>query len=620
MCGISGILHYGECPDAEKRVHRMALSIAHRGPDDSGYYISSDIALGFRRLSIVDLAMGTQPMRNEDASVWVVFNGEIYNHRELRRELEAAGHVFMTDHSDTEVLVHGWEQWKDRLFGRLNGMFACAIWDEKERELVIARDRYGIKPVYLTPLPGGGVVFGSEVRALHSSGLTRKAFDASATLEYFTLMNNWNGRTPFRNVRLLRPGTFERFRENGSFRNTYWSASYKRSYSRNLEKASGEFAEILQGALRRQLAADVPVMAYLSGGIDSSAITSGAHKIDPVVRAYSCIFDLDNVGVDRFVDEREFSRAVAEKLNIERVEFMVPQDALINNLDATIAALEYPRMGMAYVNYLIARRVARDAKVVLSGTGGDEVTGGYVGRYAIVPRVAPASFMRRMVKCLRSARQGRQTPKDPFTIYRASLNVPIAAALIRDAFTPEFLQAASGFDALVAIEEAIASAPSRDPWDVVMHVDLTTYLSGLLVLEDKLSMVHSLEARVPLLDNELVDYLLDIDWSLLSDGTSGKILFREAVRPLVPEAIYQKPKMGFGPPDASWYRGTLRRWIEEQLSESTVRRRGVLQYSFVRRILNEHFEEKANHVALIWCLLSFESWCKQHGAYGGALH
>jgi asparagine synthase (glutamine-hydrolysing) len=428
-------------------------------------------------------------------------------------------------------------------------------------------------------------------------------------------MNNWKGRTPFRDVRLLSPGTFERFTRNGHSRGTYWSASYNRVYSRSLPEASGEFGEILKVALRRQLAADVPVMTYLSGGIDSSAIASAAHKIDPVVRAYSCIFDLENVGADSFVDEREFSRAVAKNLDIERVELTVKQDALASNLDATIAALEYPRMGMAYVNYLIARRVAQDAKVVLSGTGGDEVTGGYVGRYAIVPR--PASPALRIARWFRSIRQGKLSSADPFALYRASLNVPVSAQLIPEAFTPEFLRAAAGFDPVTAIGDAINAVPSRDPWDVVMHVDLTTYLPGLLVLEDKLSMAHSLESRVPLLDNELVDYLLNVDWKLLTDGSTGKMLFREAVRPLVPDSIYRKPKMGFGPPDASWYRGILRPWIEEQLSEPRIKRRGVLRPAFVRRILDEHFDEKANHVALIWCLLSFESWCRQHGAYGG---
>ena len=224
-----------------------------------------------------------------------------------------------------------------------------------------------------------------------------------------------------------------------------------------------------------------------------------AHRIDTGVRAYSCIFNLDGVGDDRFVDEREFSRAVAQALAIERVELEVPQDALVHTLDSTIHALEYPRMGMAYVNYLIARRVAADAKVVLSGTGGDEITGGYVGRYGLVPRQL----------ITRNSDPGdTESAVDPFSVYRTMLNVPIPAHELAEAFTPEFLAAAGGFDPLDVIRDTIESAPADDPWDVLMYVDATTYLHGLLVLEDKISMIHSLETRVPLLDNEVVDYML----------------------------------------------------------------------------------------------------------------
>jgi asparagine synthase (glutamine-hydrolysing) len=618
MCGISGILHFGNFPDADERVRRMAASIVHRGPDGDGFYSTPEISLGFRRLAIVDLATGHQPMRNENGRVWVVFNGEIYNHRELRQELASAGHDFMTDHSDTEVLVHGWEQWGERLFERLNGMFACAIWDQNQRELIIARDRYGIKPVYIATLADSSVVFGSEVRCLHASGLVPKTFDAAAVLEYFTLMNNWDGRTPFQNVRLVQPGTIERYRSEGQSQKKYWSFSYNRCRTPTAAQAAGEFGEILQGAVRRQLAADVPVMTYLSGGIDSSAITAAAHRIDPHVRAYSCIFDLENVGADKFVDERKYSRAVADYLKIDRVELIVEQSSLSARLDATVSAIEYPRMGMAYVNDLIAARVAQDAKVVLSGTGGDEVTGGYVGRYAIVPRSQSMSAFQKVRHLLRHLKREKSLSgaDDVFSIYRRALNVPISAELIPLAFASEFLSAAKAFDPVAAIDHAISSAPSRDPWDVVMNMDATTYLPGLLAIEDKLSMAHSLETRVPLLDNELVDYLLETNWSLLSDGETGKILFRDAVRPLVPDEIYRKPKMGFGPPDASWYRGALRSWIEEQLSETRIKRQGVLRYDFVRRILDEHYGGKANHVALIWCMLSFGSWCRQNGAFG----
>jgi asparagine synthase (glutamine-hydrolysing) len=575
----------------------MAASIAHRGPDDDGFWHDGDCALGFRRLSIVDLGGGHQPMTNEDGTVWVVFNGEIYNHRELRRELEARGHRFRTDHSDTEVLVHGWEQWGERLAERLNGMFAFAVWDQRIRTLMLARDRLGIKPLYLATDRNGVVAFGSEVRAIHASGLFDIKADAAGVVEYFSLMNMWGGRTPFQGIAMLPPGCWETIAPGRRKRERYWDFQFTRDRCGTPQQEADVFREILLGAVRRQIAADVPIMAYLSGGIDSSSLTSAAHRLDGGVRAYSCIFDLAGVGDDRFVDEREYSRAVAEELSIARIELEVPQDALTRTLDATIHALEYPRMGMAYVNYLIAERVAMDAKVVLSGMGGDEMTGGYIGRYALVRREGSID--------------------DALRIYRAMMNVPIPTRELAEAFTPEFLAAAGGFDPDEAIRETVASAPSRDPWDVLMYVDARTYLHGLLVLEDKLSMAHSLETRVPLLDNEVIDHLLHVPWAQLSDGETGKILFREAVRPWVPDAVYRKPKMGFGPPDASWYRGPLRDWVESRLAG--LGRRGVLQPAFIRRKLDDHMGGTGNQVALIWCMLSFDSWCRQTGVLGGAI-
>jgi asparagine synthase (glutamine-hydrolysing) len=601
MCGIAGIVHFGQLPDASERVRRMANSIRHRGPDGEGFWCDRDIALGFRRLAIVDLEGGGQPMCNEDGHVWIVFNGEIYNHLALRRELEANGHRFVSNHSDTEVIVHGWEQWGERLPERLNGMFAFAVWDQHRRCLFLARDRHGIKPLYLATTANGAVAFGSEVRALHASGVVPLEADPAAILQYFSLMNLWHGRTPFQGVAMLPPGTCEVITPEHRRRHRYWDFTFPRNRRGDMASEAGAFREVLQAALRRQLAADVPVMTYLSGGIDSSAITAASYRLNAGVRAYSCIFDLNGVGDDRFVDEREFSRTVANDLSIERVELEVPQDALTRTLDATVYALEYPRMGMAYVNYLIAQRVAGDAKVVLSGMGGDEMTGGYVGRYGLVPRtvtgVAPA------------------VGADPFSVYRTVLNVPIPEHERARAFTPEFLAAAGEFSPMELIGDTIASAPSDDPWDVLMYVDATTYLHGLLVLEDKLSMIHSLETRVPLLDNEVVDHLLGVPWSLLSDGVTGKILFREAVRPWVSEAIYTKPKMGFGPPDASWYRGRLRGWVADRLG--SLAERGVLRPDYIRGKFAQHQSGEANWVALIWCLLSFESWCRQTGAFGG---
>lgn len=597
MCGLAGLLHFGRVDEAKQRIKLMTDSIIHRGPDDEGFWVGPDVALGFRRLAIVDIETGAQPMSSADGKIQLIYNGEIYNHLELRAELEKRGHIFRTHHSDTEVLVHGWREWGVRLPEKLNGMFAFAIWDANQRSLFLARDRYGIKPLYLAHTREGALVFGSEVRALFASGLVPKQEDAGAVSDYFGLMNFWHGRTPFRGVELMTPGTWRLVTPSSERSRTYWSFAYNRR-PRNPNQAEEEFRALLLDAVRRQIQADVPVMTYLSGGIDSSSVTAAAHALDPKMRAYSCIFDLDKVGADAFVDERDFSRAVANHLGIDRVELELPQDVMVSQIEHTIGALEYPRMGMAYVIDLIAQRVSQDAKVVLSGMGGDEVTGGYVARYGLVTR-PPV------------------TGADPFSVYRAMLNVTIAEAERLNAFTPDFLRASGNIGTLDIIGDAIRNAPSDDPWDVLMHVDATTYLHGLLVLEDKLSMSHSLETRVPLLDNTLVDYLLETPWDLLCDGETGKILFREAVRPLVPEMVYRKPKMGFGPPDASWYRGRLRPYVESVLSPQRIARRGVFRPEWVANKLAQHMSGEANWVALIWCLMSFEIWCDQTSCFGG---
>ena len=624
MCGVAGVLHRGRLGDAPERVKRMADSLRHRGPDGEGFWCNSDIALGFRRLAIVDLNAGDQPMPNEDGSVQVVFNGEIYNHKELRAELLACGHRFRSRHSDTEVLVHGWEQWGEAMLPRLNGMFAFALWDDKRRELILVRDRLGIKPLYIHELFDGSVVFGSEVRALTASGLTPESHEAAAVLESFSFMNLWGGRTPYTGINLVQPGTIIRFTPERRTERTFWQMTFKRGAAPMSPQArrqqAGEFREILSNAIRSQMVADVPVATYLSGGIDSTAIAAVVHAADKTARAYSCIFDLTGVGTDAAVDERTFSRAAAAHIGIDRAEFMIAQETLVSALRPTIDALEYPRMGMAYVNSRLAAFVARDVKVVLSGLGGDEMTGGYVGRYAIVPhrlRRRPPLGMRTRARRFLLDTRDAFTGADPLAQYRNNLNVPLHYSLMATAFTPEFIHAAGGFDPNAVISDQIARVPSRDPWDIVMHVDAATYLQGLLVLEDKLSMAHGLETRVPLLDNSVVDYLLKVDWSLLSDGLEGKQLLREAVAPWVPDVIAKKTKMGFAPPDASWYRNALRPFIEAQLSPRRIARRGVFNPNFVARILAEHSEGSANHVALIWSLLSFETWCAQSGAFGG---
>ncbi|MFU1981674.1 asparagine synthase (glutamine-hydrolyzing) [Bordetella hinzii] len=626
MCGIAGIA--GLRPSAEQ-LKNMADAMIHRGPDDEGFFIGEQAGLAFRRLSIVDLAGGHQPMSDAEQSVWVVFNGEIYNHMELRRALIDAGHRFRTDHSDTEVFVHGWKAWGTELFSKLNGMFAVAIWDVRARKLVLARDRYGIKPLHYAIAPSGALVFGSEIRTVLASGLIAQRPSVDGILEYFSVQNLWDGRTMFDGVQYLESGTMLIRGPQGMRKERYWDLSFPRSARGSMDDLARQHREILMRTLQRQIAADVPVMTYLSGGIDSTALSVGAYQLDPKVRAYSCIFDLDSVGDDKVADEREYSRLVAQTYKMDRVEMTVPATALEGCLDGYVTSLEDLRMGMGYVNYLIAQRVAQDAKVVLSGTGGDEYHAGYVGRYKILgltePEADPVqaggpSLMRRVAQRLLAWRRGRgesaSRPPTRQEIYRAVLNSVLSPAALKEAFTPEFLAQSKGYDPIERIDAWIARTPSDDWFDKVFYVDAHTYLEGLLTFEDKVSMAHSLEARVPLLDNELVDFVLDLPKEYLARGDVGKIIFRESVKPWVPDQIYNKPKMGFGPPDASWYRKQLRPWIESELAPDKLARQGVLRPEYVRSVLDRHFSNQANNTYLIWSFLNFNAWCRGFSFYG----
>jgi asparagine synthase (glutamine-hydrolysing) len=617
MCGIVGIVHWGRIPDAMERTRRMVASIRHRGPDDEGDWSDGDVALGAVRLSIVDLTGGHQPMANEDRAVWVVFNGEVYNHVELRRDLVAARHDFASSHSDTEVLVHGWEEWGERLPEKLNGMFAFALWDARTRSMFLARDRYGVKPLYVAALEGGGVVFASEIRALHASGLVSLAPRPSSVVEYFTQQNLWGEETFFAGVSAFPPATAERVGLSGGRRWRYWDYRFSRSSRLSLADAAVAHRELLHAAVRRQMGSDVPVACYLSGGIDSSGICAAASQVDARLKAYCCVFDVEGVGEDRCVDERAFARGAARWLGVECIEYEVSSAALPAALRPTVRALEDPRMGMSYENFLIAQRVARDSKVVLSGTGGDELHGGYVYRYEATAtgrrRARGVAWVKDLLRRT-LATDGRRGPS-PFL---ALLNVPIPEERVAEAFTPEFLAACGQRHSVEErVTSLLAECQSDDPWDQMMYLDARAYLHGLLALEDKLSMAHSLEARVPLLDNDLVDFVCDLPWRHLCDGAMGKIVFRESVRPLVPTEVYRKPKMGFGPPDASWYRGPLRPFLEETLATKRIARRGVLQPAFVARVLAEHFGGRVNHVSLIWSLLSLEAWCEEFAVLGG---
>ena len=467
MCGIAGVV--GRQPTREI-LSAMAKAMVHRGPDDEGIFLSPEAGLAFRRLAIVDLESGHQPMTNEDGSIQLVFNGEIYDHHLLRLELQARGHQFVTDHSDTEVLVHGWEEWREQLFPKLNGMFGLAIWDSNTRELILARDRYGIKPLYYAPLADGGVVFASEIKGILASGLVANEPSHSGILEYFSFQNLLQKQTMFKGIYQLEPATFGIWKDGRMNFQQFWDLSFTRSRKNNVTELAAEHRELLGKAISRQVVADVPVKSYLSGGIDSTAITIAAHQVDPQVTAYSCIFDLEGVGSDKTVDEREYSRLVAEHYSLNRVELELPQDTLQRCIRDYVYCMEDLRMGVGYPVYMIAQRVAADAKVVLSGTGGDEFHAGYVGRFAALglnnlssPVFSWRRLLSRIKHSVKQTMLGARNPNGKTSTedsYRNILNFMAKPDELDSVFTDNFMREANGFDAGEVLDEFLSACPA----------------------------------------------------------------------------------------------------------------------------------------------------------------
>lgn len=623
MCGFTGLYAQRVAEDSSAARARLTAvqaaihAIRHRGPDEQRFWQDGEATLGFARLAIVDLAGGSQPMANETGRLQLVFNGEIYNHLALRLELQKRGHVFSTDHSDSEVILHGWEEWGKELLPRLNGMFAFLMWDQDKGELIVGRDRYGVKPIYYANA-GDRWVFASEIKAVLATGVVECRRNDQAVAEYLFQQNTWGEGTffegilefPKANLWILRGGVIAQ-------KHCYWNKSQSRDSRLPYNEALEQHRHLLGQAVKAQMMADVPVMSYLSGGIDSSAITALAVRERPDVSAYACLFDLESVGEDRFVDEREFSRAAAAHLGIPLNELMLSPKSLESTLDATIRALETPRMGMAYVNYLIAQRVAADSKVVLSGTGGDEFHAGYIGRYQYLegaPAAAPAAHsMHAKLRALARKLLPRRKPELSAwqERYRVLLNFPLLYADAEAAMEPGFLERVDVEALMVSMSDKLQGVAHLQPMEAMLQLDSDTYLHGLLVLEDKLSMAHSLEARVPLLDNDLVDFVMSLPVDYLRAGGVGKKIFRDSVSPFLPELIVNKPKMGFGPPDASWYRNQLKPFVQSRLLGEQFRHNGVLRADYVEEKLTHHLSGAQNNIPFIWSALSLQSWMAQ---------
>ena len=621
MCGIAGLFDTrGDQTPHEELITRMTDAITHRGPDESGYHLEPGLALGHRRLSIIDIASGQQPLFNEKRSVAIVFNGEVYNFADLRPELESLGYRFHT-HSDTEVILHAWEAWGPDCVNRLRGMFAFAIWDQPRRHLFLARDRLGIKPLYYALLPNGQFIFGSELKALlPHPGLPRRR-DARAIEEFFAYGYIPEPRTIFEGVHKLPPGhtlLIEKVQPTLPRTNQYWDIPFADNGLTDMADAELELIERLREAVDIRLVAEVPLGAFLSGGVDSSAIVAlMAGLSGQPVKTCAIGFDVAEY------DETAYALKVAERYKTDH------QTATVKADDFDLV----DRMGWLYdepfadssamPTYRVCEVARKRVTVALSGDGGDENLAGY-RRYRM--HMAEEQLRMRLPLGLRRALfgpLGTLYPKADWaprflrakTTFQSLARDSVAAwfhsvSRMSDKqrqtlFSPALKADLGDYNAVQVLREHASRAPSDHPLSLVQYLDLKTFLVSILHKVDRASMAHSLEVRVPLLDHELVEWMsgLKPEWKLA--GGDGKHLFKRSLKPYLPEEIMYRPKQGFSIPLAEWFRGPLREKYQREVLGETMADSGLFNTDYLRQLQQQHDSGRHDHSVVMWELLMF---------------
>jgi asparagine synthase (glutamine-hydrolysing) len=620
MCGITGKLWFDPSrPVARDLLVRMTDRVAHRGPDAGGYYVNGSVGLGHRRLSIIDLATGDQPLGNEDGSVQVVFNGEIYNFAEVRDQLLARGHQFRT-RSDTEIIVHGFEEWGEECVTRFRGMFAFAVWDDRHRTLLLARDRLGVKPLYYALLPDG-IVFGSEIKSLLEDPAVSRDWDPEALDAYMTLGYVPAPHTIYRAVRKLDAAQTLRIDGSRISIRDYWDLHFTGDGDRSREQEYLERTdELLHEAVKLRLISDVPLGAFLSGGIDSSAVVS------TMVRTSDAPVLTMSVGFDaKEYDELEHALTVARHLQCTadtrivtpQVEELLPQ--LAWHLDEPFAD------SSAVPTYYVSGAAREVVTVALSGDGGDELWAGYArhrveraeaqARGWLGPLAGPAGrlggSLPTAIKGARSLRHLRHAPADGYARKHAYdyFDDDQRGGL----YTRDFAAAVRASDPYAKHRALYARCESSDPIDRALYVDAKTYMvDDVLMKVDKMSMAVSLETREPLLDHKLLEYAATIPSSLkLRDGTT-KYLLRKLLQRRLPASILERPKQGFAAPIGRWLAGPLRSMGQQVLFDGRLEQRGILSTAAVKRLWDDHGAGRADHRHRLWAVMMLELWFREY--------
>lgn len=621
MCGITGIFNLNGEPASPVLLRKMTDAIAHRGPDGEGFYTDNFVGLGHRRLAIIDLSpAGHQPMMTGDGQYVISYNGELYNFQELRIELEALGYQFRS-RSDTEVMLMAYAAWGERCVERFNGMFAFALWDKQRQVLFLARDRFGVKPLYYTQ-QGNVFLFGSEIKAMLAHPAYQARLDKEALLEYFTFQNFFTDRTLFAHVHLLPAGctlTVALGASQHAAPKRYWDYNFVEPTAACDEQAYiEELDRLFRQSVNRQLISDVDVGSYLSGGMDSGSITAVAAAQLPYLKTFTCGFDLHSAsGIEMGFDEREKAEYMSYLFKTEHYEMVLKAGDMERVMPKLTWHLEEPRVGQSYPNYYAAQLASKFVKVCLSGGGGDELFGGYPWRY--YRAVVNDDFEQYI---------------DKYYLYWQRL---IPNKVVQQVFQPIWpaVQQVWTRDIFRDVFQTHAPQLTR-PEDYINHslyFEAKTFLHGLLVVEDKLSMAHSLETRVPFLDNDLVDFAMrtPVRFKLGNLGEvvrlnendpgsktakyfdktrDGKLILRQAMQRYIPHEVTKREKQGFSAPDASWFKGESIDYVRRVLFDKQAHLYDYLDRTAIQELVAEHLDGKQNRRLLIWSLLNVEWWLR----------
>jgi len=618
MCGITGLINLNGEPVSPVILKKMTDAIAHRGPDGEGQWIEDNVGIGHRRLAIIDLSpAGHQPMISADHRYVLSYNGEVYNYRELRTELEAEG-IWFRSQTDSEVVLYALAQWGKEALLKFNGMFALALWDRKESNLLLARDRYGIKPLYYAQ-QGQTFAFGSEQKAIIAQPGFQRRINHAALLEYFTFQNIFTDQTLLHDIHLLPSGHWLQLDTTSGKQqiSQYWDYRFREpDHQASKQEYLEELDRLFKQAVNRQLVSDVELGAYLSGGMDSGSITAIAARQFPNLKSFTVGFDLSSAsGLELAFDERTQAEAMSARFKTEHYEMVLKAGDMERCLSKLAWHLEEPRVGQSYPNYYAAQLASKFVKVVLAGSGGDELFGGYPWRYYRAVNV-----------------QGFEDYIDQYYLYWQRL---VSNSELKELFVPvakevEGVWTRGIFHDVFLTHDNELNRP-EDYINHSLYLEAKTFLHGLFVVEDKLSMAHSLENRVPFMDNDLVDFSLRcpvglklnnfVEVSRINENETGgkqrkyfqktndgKQILRNVMSRYVPKEVTEAEKQGFSSPDASWFRGESIDFVKTKLLDGNPQIYQLLNRKSVEGLINEHLTGSKNRRLLIWSLLNVNSW------------